>query len=207
MTGAKALRAVPAGIPLNVEVRRGCMKGKMLLTMVVCAALLCTIFTSCSTIRGAKTAAKMTGAWKDLAYESKVSDFEDYQDWMKINDEPVTGDEFGVLGEAHEGAEGFREIYINDAGKKVSKGKDKFPYPGGTIIVKESYSNNNGGKGDLNSLTVMIKRATGYDVEHGNWEYMMVSPDNEVMAQGRLEMCISCHSAVSDSDWVFSNQR
>jgi hypothetical protein len=183
------------------------MKIKMILLFIVYTAVIITGMLSCSTIKGAKTAAEMTRTWKDMTYDTEVSDFEDYQKWMKINDEPVTGDEFGVLGQAHEGVEGFREVYINDTGKKVSKGRDDFPYPGGTIIVKESYTNDSGKKGELTSLTVMIKRPVGYDVEHGNWEYMMVTPDDEVMAQGRLEMCVSCHSAAHETDWVFSNQR
>jgi hypothetical protein len=183
------------------------MRAKMFLLILVCGIMLIMGFVSCSTMKAAKATTKMAKQFKDLAYETKVSDFEDYEKWMKVNDEPVTGDAFGVLGPAHEGVEGFREVYINKTGKKVSTGKDDFPYPVGTIIVKEAYTNKNGKKGDLTSLTVMIKRGTGYDIEHGNWEYMMVTPKDEVMAQGRIEMCIGCHAATPDTDWVFSNKR
>jgi hypothetical protein len=183
------------------------MRDKLFVSVVICGVVLVSGLVSCSTIKGVKTTAQVAGKMKDLTYETKVSDFEDYESWMKVNDEPVTGDAFGVLGPAHEGAEGFREVYINNEGKKVSKGKDDFPYPVGTIIVKESYTNKNGKKGDLTSLTVMVKRGSGYDIEHGNWEYMMVTPDEEVMAQGRVEMCIGCHTATRDTDWVFSDKR
>jgi hypothetical protein len=164
-------------------------------------------FTSCSTWRAAKATSDVAGMYRDLTYETKISDFDGYEDWMKVNEETITGDVFGVLGPAHERAEGFREVYINKTGKKVSTGRDDFPYPVGTIIVKESYANDGGRKGDLANLTVMMKRGSGYDLEHGDWEYMMVSPSNEVLGQGCMDMCIGCHAAAADSDWVYNDRR
>jgi hypothetical protein len=181
-------------------------KKTYVLVFFVAVVLVSAVF-SCSTIKGVKATKQVAGTVKDVAYETKVKDFKKYDKWMKVNDETVTGDQFGVLGPAHGGAEGFREIYINKEGEKVSKGRDRFPYPVGTIIVKETYANDNGRKGDLEALTVMVKRGVGYDIEHNNWEYMMVSPDDEVKAQGRVEMCIGCHAAAADTDWVFFNRR
>jgi hypothetical protein len=183
------------------------MQKKTFILVLIVAAVLVSAVLSCSTIKGVKATREVMGDFKDMTYETKVKDFKGYDKWMKTHDETVTGDQFGVLGPAHGGAEGFREIYINDEGKKVSKGRDKFPYPVGTIIVKETYANEGGKKGELEALTVMIKRGFGYDPEHKNWEYMMVSPDEEVMAQGRVEMCIGCHAAAADRDWVFFNKR
>jgi len=132
-----------------------------------------------------------------------VSTLMGYTSWMKVNREAITGDQTGVLGPAHQGVEGFREIFINKKGERVASGENSYPYPVGTVIVKESYTNNDGMKGDLDSLTVMVKRKTGYDPDNNDWEYIMSSPGWDVAAQGRLEMCIGCHTAASDRDFVF----
>jgi hypothetical protein len=180
---------------------------KSVVLILAAAAILLLTVVSCSTIKGVKATKQATKGMKDVAYETRVSDFDGYEKWIKVNKETITGDEFGVLGPAHGGAEGFREVYINKTGKKVSTGKDDFPYPVETIIVKETYMDEGGKKGELANLTVMIKHGGLYDPDHGNWEYMMVSPESEVMAQGRVEMCIGCHAAAADTDWVFNDRR
>lgn len=83
--------------------------------------------------------------------------------------------------------------------------KKPYPYPVGTIFVKESYKGEGGQMGDMTSLTVMIKRAEGYDPANGDWEYLMASPSFEVINQGKMEMCIGCHSVAADTDFIFWN--
>ncbi len=180
---------------------------KLIVLVLIAAVTLLLSVVSCSTVKGIKATKQTVKGMKDIAYETQVSDFDGYEKWMKVNKETITGDVFGVLGPAHAGAEGFREVYINKTGKKVSTGREDFPYPMGTIIVKESYTNEDGKKGELTGLTVMIKRGGLYDPDNGNWEYMMVTPENEVMAQGRVEMCIGCHAEATETDWVFNNRR
>ncbi len=148
-----------------------------------------------------------TAKWEDNSYKTKVSDLEGYPMWVSVTDEPVTGDMSGVLGPAHEGEEGWRMVYANKPAAKVMK-SENYPFPVGAIIVKEAYPDENGGAGDLASITVMIKRANGYDPDHKNWEYMMLTPmmkvANDGMAQGKIEMCIGCHAEVEDKDYVFT---
>ncbi len=134
---------------------------------------------------------------------TSADNFENYQGWMKVNQTTITGDETGVLGPAHEGAKGFREIYINDIGKAVAYGEADYPYPMGTIIVKESFKAKEGGKGKLDSITIMVKREDGYDRENGNWEYVNADDELQISRQGQIGMCIGCHSAASGRDFVF----
>jgi hypothetical protein len=155
---------------------------------------------SCSTSKGSQK-------WEDANYSTMMSDYEGYQSWYKVNKETITGDPFNALGPAHAGKEGFREIYVNRTGKAVSTGKADYPYPVGTIIVKETYPGEGGMKGNLDNLTIMVKRSSGYDPANNNWEYLMITADNEVMAQGKLDMCIGCHAVAADDDYVFNNQR
>jgi hypothetical protein len=53
----------------------------------------------------------------------------------------------------------------------------------------------------------MIKRGRTYDPDNNNWEYMMIGADMEVMAQGKIEMCIGCHANAAKKDYVFINHR
>jgi hypothetical protein len=174
------------------------MKKYHVLFVLVAIFALFTII-SCSTSKGMQK-------WEDSSYATMMSDYDGYQSWFKVNEETITGDPFNALGPAHAGKEGFREVYINKTGKAVSMGKADYPYPVGTIIVKETYKGDGGMKGMLDSLTIMIKRSSGYDPANNNWEYMMVTPDDEIMAQGKLDGCIGCHSQVSGDDFVFNNR-
>ena len=145
--------------------------------------------------------------WELHSYTTVQSDFKKYRKWLKVNDKTITGDPTGALGPAHAGKEGFREIYINETGKNVSTDKADFPYPVGTIIVKDAFMGEGGKKGPLAATTIMIKRGIGYDPAHDNWEYMMVSPAKEIRAQGKLKGCTDCHEAAEDTDYIFNDRR
>ena len=135
-------------------------------------------------------------------FEAKQSDFQNYKSWNKVNEKPITGDLFGVLGEAHAGPAGVREVYINNIGKEVSD-KGSGSYPVGTMIVKEAYKD-----GKLEVLTMMVKRGEGYDPANGNWEYFMSMPDFSGLDKnrGKIGMCIGCHGQTKNTDYVFHNK-
>ena len=134
-----------------------------------------------------------------------ASDFAGYQSWTKVNSETITGDITGVLAGAHERSKGFREIYVNDIGKPVEFGEADYPYPVGSIIVKESYKNKNGSKGALSNLTIMVKRESGYSSDYGDWEYIMTDSKGSIKSQGAMGSCIACHATGSDKDFTFIN--
>ena len=140
--------------------------------------------------------------WGENSYVTMGDDFSGYKSWTKVNHETITGDTTGSLGPAHEGAQGFREIYVNKTGKKVATTASGYPYPEGTIIVKESSKEK---MGAIAALTVMVKRGPNYDPANGNWEYIMTSPAFEVAAQGKVDMCIGCHTAGKDADYTFND--
>ncbi len=153
--------------------------------------LLLLVLTTCATTDSGKTPA---------------ADFADYQGWTKVNTETITDDVTAMLGSAHEGNKGFREVYVNGAGEAVALGKASYPFPEGTIVVKEAYKESSGKKGSLSNMTIMVKREGGYDPDNGDWEYIMTSPDKAVQMQGKLGMCIDCHAAAFDSDFVFTKR-
>ena len=71
--------------------------------------------------------------------------------------------------------------------------------PDGAIIVKENYSPEK----ELAAVTVMYRRA-GYNPEEGDWFWLKYSPDQTILAEGRIDGCINCHRAVQNNDWVFT---
>ncbi len=144
-----------------------------------------------------------TTKWEDPGYMTMPSDWEGYMDWTMVNTEPITGDESGFLGPAHAGADGYRMIYINDVGKKTSMGKMAYPYPLGTIVVKDAFTDKE--MMNLGATTIMVKRDPTYDPANNNWEYIMITPTGEIPVQGKKDSCIGCHANAMDMDYIFTS--
>ena len=148
----------------------------------------------------------MTCATTD-ADRTPAAAFDGYQNWTMVNMATIAGDATGVLGSAHEGAAGFREVYVNEIGRSVALEEADYPFPEGTVVLKEAYrADGSGNKGALSNLTIMVKRESEYDPENGDWEYIMTTSTGAVQAQGKLQMCIGCHWAASDTDFVFTRR-
>jgi hypothetical protein len=59
---------------------------------------------------------------------------------------------------------------------------------------------------NLQGCTVMYK-INGYNPEAGDWFWVQYSaPNGYVVASGKVEACISCHSTRKDNDYVFSGE-
>lgn len=70
-------------------------------------------------------------------------------------------------------------------------------YPDGSILVKENFE----GDQSLGAYTVMVK-LDGYNPEGGNWFWAKYTADGSVEMEGRADMCLDCHKARSDADYV-----
>ena len=141
-------------------------------------------------------------------FDAKESDFQAYRTWTKVNIDAVTGDAFGVLGPAHEAADGLRDIYVNVFGKSFYLEACGCTFPIGAIIVKEAYKKAaGGGKGELASLAMMVKRGEGFDPPNGNWEYFKSAPDLSGMTRGKLAGCAACHVVAKSWDFVFNTMK
>ncbi len=72
--------------------------------------------------------------------------------------------------------------------------------PDGSIIVKE----NVGTSPEVTeaALTVMWKVA-GFDPPNNDWFWANVTPDGEIVAEGKVQSCTVCHGGVSGNDFVF----
>jgi hypothetical protein len=86
------------------------------------------------------------------------------------------------------------------------------PYPVGTILLKESFLNEDSRPGQSLLLAGMIKREAGYDSEFGDWEYFQSAQNGQLLINGNSksadirETCVSCHSNIQEKDFVFATQ-
>ncbi|MGH7531122.1 MAG: cytochrome P460 family protein [Gemmatimonadales bacterium] len=76
-------------------------------------------------------------------------------------------------------------------------------FPPGAIIVKENYMPDS----TLAAITTMYK-VRGYNPQGADWFWVKHLPDGSVdeggAAQGRVAMCIDCHGARSENDYIYT---
>lgn len=85
-------------------------------------------------------------------------------------------------------------------------------FPVGSVIVKQKkildYTGKDGKPVHAADTGVggMVKRHSGYDPEHGDWEYFYFE-DGAKTESGRILTCVQCHTAARDKDYVFGTWR
>ena len=105
---------------------------------------------------------------------------------------PGKGEKF-VGGEPH-GA--LHTVYMNPIASVALKDKVG-SMPNGAIIMKENYSSDS----VLQNVTIMYK-VDAFNPEHNDWFWGMVTAAGEVLREGKVEGCQSCHGARADNDYV-----
>lgn len=132
----------------------------------------------------------------------------DYTGWTKANDQPITGDHTHILGNLHQGADGYRDIYVNDIGRDTMLDPEgPYNYPVGTVIVKEQYRSQSayerGGRPGLTGpgITVMLKVADSNPTQASDWQWSR----GYTMTASEDDFCSACHMAAYNSDLNFVN--
>ena len=95
----------------------------------------------------------------------------------------------------------YLKLFANEAA--ITAVKEGKPMPNGAIIVKENYGED---QATLMAVTPMYK-VDGYNPEGGDWFWAKYGPDGTVMAEGKIEGCITCHQSVEDKDWIFTEAK
>ena len=120
-----------------------------------------------------------------------------YDQWLKLNAQPIP---------PAEGADphrGTKNVYVNQTREVIApNGEQKFPYPDGTIIVKEA---TRPGKDFIGLVAVMWKEA-GNHPDAGDWrfeEFLRGAADEEFRLAFEGGVCTGCHSGAADTDFVF----
>lgn len=84
------------------------------------------------------------------------------------------------------------EVLANEAAKPYPALGPRIALAPGATLVERHLAR---GKAEATVVYfAMVKRPPGYDPEGGDWEYLVVTPDGQVEARGRLPLCGRCHA-------------
>ena len=133
-----------------------------------------------------------------VALPGLPEDVAGYTQWLKLNAEPIPP---APGGDPHNGT---KNVYVNKTREDIApNGEQQFPYPDGSIVVKEA---NRPGKDYVGLIAIMRKKA-GVDPDHNDWEfieYVRNAADAEFRVIAEDGVCWGCHARVEDIDYVFT---
>jgi hypothetical protein len=89
--------------------------------------------------------------------------------------------------------------YVNDRALKSIKAKSGMI--NNSIIVKENYSPDK----KLIAVTIMYK-VEGYAPKEGDWFWAKYDSDFNILEEGKVKGCLTCHSTVKDNDYIFTGK-
>lgn len=140
--------------------------------------------------------------------------------WRALSVQSLVGDD-AMMSKPYEGTHPHGAVLDTIEGKLTLRGHT------GTFILKRNY----GGEGVsvskvaddpdrwLKAITVMFRRASGYDPDNQNWFWVKYLPDGSLdknpagmslagrVAKGKSQGCIACHQGAPGGDMVFNNNR
>lgn len=134
---------------------------------------------------------------KPVALPGLPNDVAGYEKWLKLNAKPIPP----RGGDAHNGT---KNVYVNQTRATIAPGgQQKFPYPEGSIVVKEA---NRPGK-DFIGLIAIMRKVKGIDPAHNNWMFVEYVRDGKDEAFGEIArgaICWGCHVGAKDTDYVWT---
>ena len=90
-------------------------------------------------------------------------------------------------------------VYVNDiALESIKAGKGM---GNNSIVLKENYTPAR----KLAAVTVMYK-VKGYNPEAGDWFWAKYNPDYEIEAEGKVGMCLGCHTGAKGNDYLYTGK-
>lgn len=99
----------------------------------------------------------------------------------------------------------YLQDWLNPSARDAFQTKTT-PFPVGAAIVKEKLSTDAAGKLVLAARGLMIKRATGFDPAHGDWEFGYWEPATGMSSgEQTARHCGGCHAS-APNDFVFLDQ-
>jgi len=133
-----------------------------------------------------------------VALPGLPEDVAGYERWLKLNAEPIPP---AKGGDPHLGT---KNVYVNQIRATLApNGEQQFPYPDGSIVVKEAYRPDK----EYVGLIAIMRKSSGTDPDHNDWEfieYTRNAPDAEFREIASGGICWGCHARVEDIDYVFT---
>ena len=131
----------------------------------------------------------------------------DYKSWTKVTEgEPSTGAST-ALGGVHRGAEGYRDVYVNDVGLATITGEGPYDFPAGTVIVKEQFADEaawRAGRGAQHTISLKVADTDGVTEDDWNWAAGYTGAVEQDIADPDCAACHTAAVALNRSDYVFS---
>jgi hypothetical protein len=187
------------------------LRYKILLALITIATMGCTTYGGKSETAGKAMTAPF-GDSASVAYSQKL--------WKAMVAANMAGTNAVV-------SKPYKGVHPHGAVLDTIEGDLKVGGHTGTVIVKRNY----GGEGisaakvandptkNLGAVTVMFRRAKGYDAENMDWFWVKYKPDGSLhtnpkgmklagrVAKGKPKGCIACHKAAPGSDMVYNHDR
>ena len=120
-----------------------------------------------------------------------------YEGWLKLNAQPIPPTPGG---DPHRGT---KNVYVNQTREVIApNGQQKFPYPDGTIVVKEAVRPDK----DFIGLVAVMWKEAGSNPAFGDWrfeEFLRNAPDAEFRLAFEGGVCTGCHAGAAATDFVF----
>jgi hypothetical protein len=91
-------------------------------------------------------------------------------------------------------------VYASETAARKLDQRLAEPYAEGSVIVKEKLADGDA----VTAIGGMIKRAKGYDPEHGDWEYFYATKGGD-FSTGKMQNCIQCHTGAKDHDYFLGH--
>jgi hypothetical protein len=120
-----------------------------------------------------------------------------FERWLKLNRRPIPA----RPSDAHSGT---KNVFVNRTRRRLAPGgRQRFPYPYGSVIVK---SIRRPGAGFVGVVAVM-RKLRGRNPQHNDWvmvEYLRSSPRARFEEVASGAVCTNCHMQVRRRDYVFT---
>ena len=103
---------------------------------------------------------------------------------------------------AHEDDSSFGAVYVNSLARSAMQEDLLLRFPQGSVIVREKLDKADDAQPQL--LTVMIKRARGFNPEANDWEFLAVDGSmTKILERQKKGSCLGCHISQRDRDFVY----
>jgi hypothetical protein len=105
--------------------------------------------------------------------------------------------------ETHEsGGRSFGVVYVNRLAREAVVAEPAIQFPRGSIIVREKLAAADATQPQ--HLTVMIKRARGFNPSANDWEFLAIDGAmTKIQERQKKGSCLECHASQKTRDFVY----
>lgn len=123
-----------------------------------------------------------------------------YQGWRRYNSAPYPSTNHG---------DRFANNYANDLAADYGNYENIGRLPEGALIVKDTFTVTGDGNILVGPFFAMEKMAAGFSPDDGDWRYMMIAPDGELVGlsgginAAKVAFCAACHRKAAAQDYLY----